>query len=156
MALQPFVGPWHLLQFRNLFYTDGRTPWTSVTSLSQGRYLRTGQHKHRINAYTYIHALNDIRTHDPSVRASEDSPCLRPRCHRDRYISEDSTLKFWNFCNINAYTILPVGLCYFTQLKFSSVYIIPLQIFISNSRYTKCVVRSPVNVFHSGGSSPRH
>jgi hypothetical protein len=29
MALQPFVGPWALLQYRNLFYTDGRTPWTS-------------------------------------------------------------------------------------------------------------------------------
>jgi hypothetical protein len=28
MALQPFVGLWPLLQFRNLFYTDGRTPWT--------------------------------------------------------------------------------------------------------------------------------
>jgi hypothetical protein len=26
MALQPFVGPWPLLQFRNHFYTDGRTP----------------------------------------------------------------------------------------------------------------------------------
>jgi hypothetical protein len=25
----PLVGPWPLLQFRNLFYTDGRTPWTS-------------------------------------------------------------------------------------------------------------------------------
>jgi hypothetical protein len=29
MALQPFVGTWPLLQFRNLFYTDGRTPRTS-------------------------------------------------------------------------------------------------------------------------------
>jgi hypothetical protein len=28
MTLQPFVGPWPLLQFRNLFYTAGRTPWT--------------------------------------------------------------------------------------------------------------------------------
>jgi hypothetical protein len=28
MALQPFVGPWPLLQFRILFNTDGRTPWT--------------------------------------------------------------------------------------------------------------------------------
>jgi hypothetical protein len=28
MALQPFVGPWPLLQFRNLLYTVGRTPWT--------------------------------------------------------------------------------------------------------------------------------
>jgi hypothetical protein len=29
MALEPFVEPWPLLQFRNLFYTDGRIPWTS-------------------------------------------------------------------------------------------------------------------------------
>jgi hypothetical protein len=25
-----FVGPWPLIQFCNLFYTDGRTPWTSA------------------------------------------------------------------------------------------------------------------------------
>jgi hypothetical protein len=29
MTLQPFVGPWPLLQFSNLFHTDGRTPWKS-------------------------------------------------------------------------------------------------------------------------------
>jgi hypothetical protein len=29
MALQPFVGPWSPFQFRNLTYTDGRTPCTS-------------------------------------------------------------------------------------------------------------------------------
>jgi hypothetical protein len=28
VVLQPFVGPWPLLQFRNLFHIDGRTPWT--------------------------------------------------------------------------------------------------------------------------------
>jgi hypothetical protein len=28
-VLQPSVGPWPLLQFRNLFYTDARTPWMS-------------------------------------------------------------------------------------------------------------------------------
>jgi hypothetical protein len=33
---------------------------------------------------TNIHALSGIRTHDPSVRASEDSSCLRPRDHYDR------------------------------------------------------------------------
>jgi hypothetical protein len=54
-------------------------------SLSQGRYQHTEQHKHRINAHnTNIHALGGIRTHDPSVRASEDSSCLRPRGHCDR------------------------------------------------------------------------
>jgi hypothetical protein len=42
-----------------------------VFSPSQGRYLHTEQQKHRINAHTDIHALSGIRTHGPSVRASE-------------------------------------------------------------------------------------
>jgi hypothetical protein len=42
-------------------------------SPSQGRYLHTEQHKHRINAHTDIHAFSGIGTHDPSVRASEDN-----------------------------------------------------------------------------------
>jgi hypothetical protein len=54
-----------------------------VISPSQGCYLHTGQHKHRINAHTDIHALSGIRTHDPSFRASEDISCLRPRGHCD-------------------------------------------------------------------------
>jgi cytidine deaminase len=29
----------------------------------------------------YIHALSGIRTHDPSVRVSEDIACLRPCGH---------------------------------------------------------------------------
>jgi hypothetical protein len=82
MALQPFVGPWPLLQFRNHFSQTvgllGR-----VISPSQDRYLHTGQRKHRINAHTDIHISSGIRTHDPSVRANEDSSRLRPRCHRD-------------------------------------------------------------------------
>jgi hypothetical protein len=35
IALQHFVGPWPLLQFLNLCYTDGRTPWTSDQPLSR-------------------------------------------------------------------------------------------------------------------------
>jgi hypothetical protein len=38
--------------------------------------------QHRISAHTDIHALSGIGTHDPSVRASEDSSCLKPRGHR--------------------------------------------------------------------------
>jgi hypothetical protein len=72
MALQPYVGPWHLLQFRNLFYTVGRTPWTSDQPVA-----RPGQHKHRINAHTNIHALSGIRIHDPSVVEGEDNSCLK-------------------------------------------------------------------------------
>jgi hypothetical protein len=55
-----------------------------VISSSQDLYLHTGQYKHRINSYTDIRALSGIRTHEPSVRASEDSSCLRPCGHYDR------------------------------------------------------------------------
>jgi hypothetical protein len=83
MALQPFVGPWPLLQFRHLFNTDSRTPWTGI-SPSHGLYVHTEHHKHIINAYTDIHALSGIRTNDLSVRANEGSSWLRPRGHCDR------------------------------------------------------------------------
>jgi hypothetical protein len=83
MALQPFVGPWPLLQFLDPIYAVDRAPWR-VISTSYGRYLHTEQHKHRIISHTDIHALSGIRTHDPRVRASKDSSCLRPRGHCDR------------------------------------------------------------------------
>jgi hypothetical protein len=53
-------------------------------NLSQGLYLHTGQPKHRINVHTKHPCLSGIRTHDHSVRASEDSSCLRPLGYRDR------------------------------------------------------------------------
>jgi hypothetical protein len=83
MALQPFVWLWPLLQFRNIF-TQTVGLIERAISPSQGHYLHTGQQKHRINAHTNIHVLSGIRNHDPSVRASEDSSCLRPRGHFDR------------------------------------------------------------------------
>jgi hypothetical protein len=50
-----------------------------MISPSQGLYLHTEQHKHRINAQnTDIHASSGIRNNDPSFRTSEDSSCLRP------------------------------------------------------------------------------
>jgi hypothetical protein len=79
MALQPFIGHWPLLIFL-ILYTVGRTPWTGF-SPSKGRYLHTEQHKHRTNAHIYINALIRFRTHDPSVRASEDSSCPRTLGH---------------------------------------------------------------------------
>jgi hypothetical protein len=35
MALQPFVEPWPLLLFRNIFYTDGKTPWEGDQPLAR-------------------------------------------------------------------------------------------------------------------------
>jgi hypothetical protein len=80
-------GPSPLFSF--LIYTQSVGLLGRVTSPSQGRYLHTGQHEQRINAHnTDIHALNGIRTHDPSVRAGEDGSCRRPRGHCDRLASE--------------------------------------------------------------------
>jgi hypothetical protein len=77
-ALQSFAGLWPLLQFRNHFYTDGRTPWETDQPVT--RSLPT----HRINAHTDIYTLSGIWTHNPRVRASEDISCLRPCSHCDR------------------------------------------------------------------------
>jgi hypothetical protein len=67
-------------QFRNHFYTEGRTPWTSDQPFAKHlpKHRTTQTQNKRIHTPN-IHALNRIRTHDPSVRASEDNSCLRPR-----------------------------------------------------------------------------
>jgi hypothetical protein len=67
-----------------IFFTPMVELLGRVISPSQSRYLHTGQHKHRINAQMDIYALIGIRTHDLSLRASEDSSCPRPRGHCDR------------------------------------------------------------------------
>jgi hypothetical protein len=76
MALQPLVGPWPLLQFRNLFYTVGRTPWKRdqlvARSLPTHRTTQYIIHAHNSD----IHALSGIRTRDPKVRENEDNSCL--------------------------------------------------------------------------------
>jgi hypothetical protein len=82
IAVEPFVEPWPLLYFRTHFYTPGRTPWTSDQSVARPLPIcRKTQSK-----CTGISALSGIRTHDPSVRASEDSSYLTPRRHCDRLI----------------------------------------------------------------------
>jgi hypothetical protein len=82
VALPAHSEPRPLIQFRNHFsQTVG--PLGRVINQSQGLYLNTGQHKHRINAHRH-YALSGIRTHDPSFRGSEDGSCLRPRGYCDR------------------------------------------------------------------------
>jgi hypothetical protein len=50
MSLQPFVGPWTLFQFLDLFTQSVGLLGRGI-SPSQGRYLHTEQHRHRINAH---------------------------------------------------------------------------------------------------------
>jgi hypothetical protein len=68
------------LQFLNL--VDSRTPWLGDQPCHRAATC-TGQHKHRINADS--HALSGIRTHDPNIRAGEDSSFLRLRGCCDRH-----------------------------------------------------------------------
>jgi hypothetical protein len=73
-----FVKRFVSLQFLNLRHSVGLLG--PVISPSQGRYLKQIQ--------IDIHASNGIRNHDPSVRVSEDSSCLRPRGHCDRQVEK--------------------------------------------------------------------
>jgi hypothetical protein len=58
------------------------TPWTGDQPDARPlRRHRTAQHR---KTRTQIHASSGIRTQDPSIRAAEDSTCLRPRGHWDR------------------------------------------------------------------------
>jgi hypothetical protein len=70
VALQPFVGPWPLLQFRNHFYIDCRIPWTGDQSVARPlpTHRTTKTHK---NSHTDIHALSGTGTHDPSIIAEK-------------------------------------------------------------------------------------
>jgi hypothetical protein len=82
MALHPFVGPWNLLQFRNLF-----TPTVGLLgggSARRNAATYTEDNKNTEQKQTNIHVLSGIRIHDPSVRGSENSSFLRPCGHCDR------------------------------------------------------------------------
>jgi hypothetical protein len=91
------------------------------------------------------HALSGIRTHDPSVRASEDSSCLRQRGHCDRHKSyivtktacvKDTTYQFYfnvialitEFINSH---VLPFAQCRPPDLQ---------HLTRTDSTYTKCYV----------------
>jgi hypothetical protein len=78
MYLQLFIGLWSLLQCRNLFLHR------RYDSLDWESACRKAVTYTQDNTNTDMHALSGIQTHDPSVRASEDSSCLRPRCHSDQ------------------------------------------------------------------------
>jgi hypothetical protein len=98
---RPFVGPWPLIQFCNHFsQTVGLL--ARVTSPSQGRYLSTGQHKHRINAHKHpcpewdsspraferaktVHALDCAATVIGKHSNFADLNLKWGRCHMSRY-----------------------------------------------------------------------
>jgi hypothetical protein len=93
MALPAHSGPRPLIQFRNHFFTDGRTPWASDQPVARPLPThRTTQIQNKRIHTPNIHGLSGIGTHDPSVRASEDSSCLRPRGYCNRLNATFGTL----------------------------------------------------------------
>jgi hypothetical protein len=71
----PSLGPGLFFLLRRTGSLDGGSARRKATT-----YTQDNTNTERTN----IHALSGIRTHDPRVRASEDSLCLRPRGHCDR------------------------------------------------------------------------
>jgi hypothetical protein len=79
------VGPGRF--FSLLFYLQWVGLLGRMISSSQGLYLNTQDNTKTQNKHICIpniHALSWIRTHDHSVRASDDGSCLRPLGYRDR------------------------------------------------------------------------
>jgi hypothetical protein len=66
-ALQPFVGPWPLLQFLNFFYRDGRTPRTCNQSVV--RRLSTTRTTRTQNKRTHSHPCLEYDSNPRSQRS---------------------------------------------------------------------------------------
>jgi hypothetical protein len=94
VALQAFVGPWPL-QFRDLFYTDGRTLWMSDQPVA--RPLHTHRTTQTQNKRTQKHPclFSGIRTHDPSIRATKTVHAL------DRVVTIISACFPLSRCNVD-------------------------------------------------------
>jgi hypothetical protein len=92
MALQAL---WALATSSFLIYSQSVGPFGRGISSSQGLYLNTEKLKQNKHIYTpNIHVLSGTRTHDHSVRANEDSSCLRPFGYRGRHFIIIITSKF--------------------------------------------------------------
>jgi hypothetical protein len=73
---QSILGP-GLIQLHNHF---------SQMAGLLGQVIRTTQTQNKRIYTPNIHDLSGIRTHDPSVKASKDSSCLKPHSYCDRPI----------------------------------------------------------------------
>jgi hypothetical protein len=86
---QPIQGPGPLFS-SVIIFTDGRTPLTSdqpvARPLPTHRTTQTQNKRIDTPSPPNIHILSGIRSHDPNVRAIEESSCLRSRGYCDRPI----------------------------------------------------------------------
>jgi hypothetical protein len=79
-----------------------------VTGPSQGRYLNTGQHKHK---KTHTHTKHPCPGWDSNPRSrlpNKDSACYRPLGYRDRPNSEITPMKWNDICYTTALFVTPM------------------------------------------------
>jgi hypothetical protein len=76
------VGPWPLLQFYNLCYTDGKTPWTGDQLVARPlpTHRTTQTQNKRTNRHPFLNS-NSRSQHSNERRQL----CLRPRGHCNRH-----------------------------------------------------------------------
>jgi hypothetical protein len=92
IALPAHSGPWPLIQFRNhLLQTVGFLG--RVISPSRGLYLNTGQHKHRINAYTHQTYMPWV-DFEPMIPASEQAKTVHAL---DRAATVTGRIRYYSF-----------------------------------------------------------
>jgi hypothetical protein len=90
MALPAHSGPRPLFQFRNQFSHTVGLPGR-VISPSQGRYLQTEQHKHKINAYTHQTSMPWV-VFESTIPVSERA-LDRFESHRKFHLQQQCTLQ---------------------------------------------------------------
>jgi hypothetical protein len=94
LALQPQFWPWptsmklSVSLYITRSWTFGRTPCTGDQLVARPLPVHKHRKTHTHTQTPNIHALNEIRTHDPGFRASEDSTCPRPLGYCDRRIPQ--------------------------------------------------------------------
>jgi hypothetical protein len=114
MALQPFVGPWPLLQFRNLLYTVGRTPWTGGQPVA--RPLLTHRTTQTQNERTYKHPCLEWDSKPRSQRSSERPLWSATVCPTGD-ISAFSNI----ICEVHIYLLTLHGTSLFSWLWYSNI-----------------------------------
>jgi hypothetical protein len=72
-----------------ILYIVGSTPWTGVQPVARPLPTRRTTQTQNKRAQIYIYASSGIRTHDPSVRASEGGSCL---------IDGEATVIYYSSC----------------------------------------------------------
>jgi hypothetical protein len=103
-----------------ILYTVGRTPWTGDQPVGKAATYAQ-DNTNTDSTHTNIHALSEIRTHDPSVQAGEDGLCLRPRGHWDR---RNLTNRLYNYTMPNLHKYILNSRALFSFLCFSLSFII--------------------------------